>query len=90
MEHSYRFFSNRECEYFPCHSTAHPERFNCLFCYCPLYFLPECGGRFSLLDNGLKDCSACKIPHSPGGYDHILARLRECFEHGCTVTVNAP
>ena len=35
----YSFFSNRECEYFPCHKGADPENFNCLFCYCPLYAL---------------------------------------------------
>lgn len=35
----YAYFSNRECEYFPCHKGADPENFNCLFCYCPLYVL---------------------------------------------------
>ena len=29
MEH-YKFFCNRECEYFPCHPGADPEHFNCL------------------------------------------------------------
>ena len=38
---NYKFFSHRECEYFPCHKGADPERFNCLFCYCPLYLLGE-------------------------------------------------
>ena len=27
----YAFFSNKECEYFPCHAGADPENFNCLF-----------------------------------------------------------
>ena len=36
---NYSFFNHKECEYFPCHETAHPEEFNCLFCYCPLYTL---------------------------------------------------
>ena len=35
----YAFFQNTACEYFPCHETKFPERFNCLFCYCPLYAL---------------------------------------------------
>ena len=44
-ERHYAFFQNTDCEYFPCHKTAHPERFNCLFCYCPLYALGrECAG----------------------------------------------
>ena len=43
----YAFFQNTACEYFPCHETKFPERFNCLFCYCPLYALgKDCGGNF--------------------------------------------
>ena len=46
-ERHYAFFQNRDCEYFPCHATKHPEDFNCLFCYCPLYALGRgCGGNF--------------------------------------------
>ncbi len=26
----YKFFSHRSCEFFPCHSGADPDRFNCL------------------------------------------------------------
>ena len=41
----YSFVQHKECEFFPCHETAHPEDFNCLFCYCPLYTLgSKCGG----------------------------------------------
>ena len=90
MKHSHRFFSNRDCEYFPCHKAPKPERFNCLFCFCPLYFLPECGGRFARMENGFKDCSDCAIPHTPEGYDHILTKLKSCFKSGCTVTLNKP
>ena len=32
----YYFTQHTACEFFPCHKTAHPEDFNCLFCYCPL------------------------------------------------------
>lgn len=35
----YSFFQHTQCEFFPCHKTAKPEDFNCLFCYCPLYAL---------------------------------------------------
>lgn len=74
MKNSFRFFSNHECEYFPCHDGGDPERFNCLFCYCPLYTLgSRCGGSFRILENGVKDCSACLLPHSPQGYDHIIS-----------------
>ena len=41
-ENSYRFFSNRECQYYPCHEGI--EEMNCLFCYCPLYERRHCPG----------------------------------------------
>lgn len=72
----YKFVQNRKCEYFPCHETTDPDRFNCLFCYCPLYLLKEdCGGHFSY-DNewGIKDCSGCMIPHGRGAYDYIVGQ----------------
>lgn len=60
----YSFFSNKECEYFPCHQGADPENFNCLFCYCPLYALGDkCGGNFRYTDKGIKDCTNCQLPH---------------------------
>ena len=82
MEHwqnkHYSFFQNTACEYFPCHETKHPERFNCLFCYCPLYALGRnCGGNFRYTPSGIKDCSACLFPHRPENYDRICARFAE-------------
>ncbi|MBF0481152.1 MAG: metal-binding protein [Desulfovibrionaceae bacterium] len=78
MENSFRFFRNTACAYFPCHRGQDRETFNCLFCYCPLYFLDDCGGDFSLR-RGVKDCTACVRPHAEGGYETVLARLRlEC------------
>ncbi|MCJ2166288.1 cysteine-rich small domain-containing protein [Pseudodesulfovibrio sp. S3-i] len=79
MKNSFRFFSNADCEYFPCHETRRPEKFNCLFCYCPLYFFEECGGNYRVLESGVKDCTACLIPHTPEGYDHIVGRLKARF-----------
>ena len=50
---NYKFFSHRECEFFPCHKVSDEESFNCLFCYCPLYALgKECGGNFTYTENG--------------------------------------
>ncbi|MEG1584163.1 MAG: cysteine-rich small domain-containing protein [Anaerovorax sp.] len=77
----FSFFSNRECEYFPCHKTNTPERFNCLFCYCPLYALgTECGGDFVYTENGIKNCSACMVPHEKDCYGDILDKLSEMTE----------
>ena len=72
------FFQNRDCEYFPCHRGADPERFNCLFCYCPLYALGRrCGGAFRYNAQGNKDCTACLFPHLPENYPKIIGRYRE-------------
>ena len=74
---SYSYFCNRDCEYFPCHEGADPEHFNCLFCYCPLYALgSRCGGNYRYLDNGIKDCSECFLPHSKDGYEIINGKYR--------------
>ncbi|MBQ7757263.1 MAG: cysteine-rich small domain-containing protein [Oscillospiraceae bacterium] len=78
MMNNSRFFCNSECEYFPCHKTDSPEDFNCLFCYCPLYSMGEnCGGNFTYIDNKIKDCSQCEIPHSTKNYDYIIKKLSE-------------
>ena len=75
MENSYKFYKNDSCTYFPCHKIKNKEDFNCMFCYCPLYFLEECGGNHKDSD-GIKDCSNCLIPHSPKGYDYINNKIR--------------
>ncbi|MBQ8587487.1 MAG: cysteine-rich small domain-containing protein [Oscillospiraceae bacterium] len=78
---SYKFFQNKACEYFPCHQGADPERFNCLFCFCPLYALGEkCGGNFRYTEDGIKDCSDCRVPHVPENYDKICGRFAEIAE----------
>ena len=70
----YRHMQNRSCEYFPCHSGIGEAEFNCMFCFCPLYALKDaCGGNFRYLENGLKDCSRCGLPHQKDGYMHILS-----------------
>ena len=58
------FFRNTDCPYFPCHEGIEEQRFNCLFCYCPLYALgPRCGGDYSYTASGIKDCSQCTRMH---------------------------
>ena len=75
MKNSSRFFRNTSCAYFPCHPNADPETFNCLFCYCPLYFLPECIGTPRWSANGIKDCTLCRAPHQPDNDDRIIQKL---------------
>ena len=77
-ENSYKYFHNDKCIYFPCHTGADPERFNCLFCYCPLFALGDkCGGNPVYLHNGIKDCSHCLLPHLPDSYDYITGKFSE-------------
>lgn len=79
LENSYRFFSNGACKYFPCHEVKDAEGFNCLFCYCPLYFLEDCGGHYGYF-NKIKDCTNCMIPHSKNGYDYIVGKITKVNE----------
>lgn len=80
-EKHYSFFCNRDCEYFPCHPTADPDNFNCLFCYCPLYALGEqCGGAFTYNSKGYKVCTGCAFPHQRGNYGKIMERYEELAE----------
>lgn len=80
MKHSFKYFRNADCEYFPCHKVDDDAFYNCLFCFCPLYFLEGCGGNPSYTDAGVKNCTGCALPHSEGGYEHILKRLRKEFD----------
>ena len=80
MEH-YKFNQNRKCEFFPCHNGMKEDDFSCLFCYCPLYALGDrCGGNFTFLENGIKDCSKCLSPHRRDNYDRIMEKMSAVME----------
>lgn len=72
IDMSYKFFENKECEYYPCHSGI--EKINCLFCFCPLY-KEDCKGNYTILSNGVKDCSNCTFPHREENYDKIIEKF---------------
>lgn len=78
MEHSFQFFENRDCRYFPCHDGL--SALNCLFCYCPLYARVPCPGnpQFIRKDDGrmIKKCTACTFPHEPENYERIMRLLK--------------
>lgn len=75
------FVQNRDCSYFPCHEGVAEERFNCLFCFCPLYALADrCGGNFCYTVEGVKDCSGCLRPHLPESYGGICEKLKLVME----------
>ena len=80
MENNYSYFENKECKYFPCHKNG-GEKFNCMFCYCPLYALGDsCGGNFVYTEDGTKDCSDCCIPHNEKGYSYIISKFPQVSE----------
>lgn len=69
----YKYFSNKQCPYYPCHKVDNEDEFNCLFCFCPLYLLgTECGGNYTFTSQGVKDCTNCTLPHTKDGYEHIM------------------
>lgn len=71
---SFKFFENKECEYYPCHKGI--DKINCLFCFCPLY-KEDCKGNYTILPNGVKDCSNCTFPHCEENYDKIIEKLNK-------------
>lgn len=76
MENSYRYFENKDCKYYPCHTGV--KELNCLFCYCPLYSLENCPGTYECAEvNGkqVKDCTNCTFPHQLENYDKIIQIL---------------
>lgn len=78
----YKFNQNKKCEYFPCHEGVAQDKFNCLFCYCPLYMLEDqCGGNFRI-NKGVKDCSKCTKPHDENGFDFIMSKMKVVVKKG--------
>lgn len=78
MKASYRYFENRDCQYYPCHEGS--EEMNCLFCYCPLYFLEHCPGTPEYIktkEQEIKSCMNCSFPHEPQNYDIIMQFLKK-------------
>ena len=75
MSDHYKFFSHKQCEYYPCHQL---DEINCLFCYCPMYSMSNCPGSKTYIEkNGkkIKVCTDCTFPHRPENYDKIIQIL---------------
>lgn len=82
---SYKHFINTKCEFLPCHNLK--DWHSCLFCYCPLFLL-DCQGDFRTLPSGVKDCSACVVPHTEEGWEMIQKQL-QAQVYGVTVPSSA-
>ena len=70
------YFLNKECEYYPCHKLPE-DKFSCLFCYCPLYDIPDCGGQYNYTAKGVKNCMDCTFPHDRDNYGAVIRKLKE-------------
>lgn len=78
------FFQNKRCQHFPCHELTEgslgrqenkvKKKFNCLFCFCPLYDYEDCGGVYTI-EEDKKDCAGCKIPHF--NYSYVIEKIEE-------------
>ena len=78
MGNSYKYFENRECQYYPCHEGE--QNLNCLFCYCPFYSFEGCPGEYNYIEtNGkkVKDCMKCTFPHEAKNYETIISLMSE-------------
>lgn len=81
VQEKYKFFSHTECDFYPCHEVKKGAKFNCLFCYCPLYALGDkCGGNYKYMEDGTKDCSKCLVPHGEKAYDYIISKWGDLAE----------
>lgn len=83
LKASHKYFENRDCKYFPCHKMDIRE-FNCLFCFCPLYFT-DCPGapRYKEKKGAMfKSCSACDYPHRPENYKAIIQFISAMLKGG--------
>ena len=82
----FNFYQNTDCRYFPCHGkepgtgSVPVEDFNCLFCYCPLMHVPNCGGNYTIMENGFKDCMKCTRNHDKDSWKFVISRLRDIME----------
>ncbi len=77
MKNSSSFFENVDCAYYPCHDIEH---INCLFCYCPMYFLEKCPGQPSYIERDgkqIKSCEKCVFPHVSENYDKVMQVLKK-------------
>ena len=77
-DNSYKYYENRECQYYPCHKGD--DHINCLFCYCPLYSRQACPGNYELINKGskvIKNCMNCRFPHEAENYEIIMNILKE-------------
>lgn len=79
MKNNYKFFQNKTCRFYPCHSNI--SKPNCIFCFCPLFNTEECIVIKILKGKNKKSvCESCSFPHIAHNYDIIIRKLRKLNE----------
>jgi len=80
---SFQYFENRDCQYYPCHNLQ-ASGFNCLFCFCPIYFAICPGTPQYKEKNGVlfKSCADCEYPHRPENHRAIIEYIASVLEDG--------
>ena len=76
-QNSYKYFENRDCKYYPCHSGS--DHINCMFCYCPLYPMEHCPGNYKIIEKEsgpVKSCIDCSFPHEADNFDKVMKVLK--------------
>jgi len=80
---SFQYFENRECKYYPCHNMG-ISGFNCLFCYCPMYFAicPGTPEYIEIRGTTVKSCFDCEYPHRLENYQAIMEYIAKMLKEG--------
>jgi len=71
VKNNWKFFANRDCEFYPCHKGI--EELNCLQCYCPIFWF--CGTRA-----GGGKCEECLFPHDPKMHDAMQLCIKNLYK----------
>ncbi|MCR4908383.1 MAG: metal-binding protein [Lachnospiraceae bacterium] len=82
MNNSFRFFENKDCRFYPCHEGM--EEINCLFCYCPFFFLRDCPGTPRITEKDgkkIRVCTDCAFPHRPENYPEMIRLLKDAMKN---------
>ncbi|MCR4590459.1 MAG: cysteine-rich small domain-containing protein [Lachnospiraceae bacterium] len=83
MMNTFKYFENRECKFYPCHEMGDKGGVNCLFCYCPLYFMKDCPGTYHYVEKGgkkIKSCVDCTFPHEEGNYGEMIKKINDLIQ----------
>lgn len=72
------FFSTKNVNFFPVIKQSIPKISTAYSVIVPSMALgSHCGGNFRWLENGIKDCSRCLLPHARSSYSYVTQKFSE-------------